>query len=216
VYLRRQDELIESGYKQSVKAGLTGRRFSFHGYTRMYDYSVLLAGWSQAFGRERIVAKVYDEGLARRGVVADVVETLGIRVGVVPEIEERSNPSMHPALVELQRLANALGETQSDAVSLVRERIGSLESGAVRSFLSTDERQAILAAYAESNAEVARTYFGRPDGHLFDDPQERLDGAGRDAPIEVLAALGVLLASELSRVQEQVNGLLRRLDSDPR
>lgn len=203
VYLRRQDDLIESGYLQQVKAGLTGEPFRFGGYVEAYDYAIQLERWAAAFGPDSVVARVYDRAAAERGIVQDVCQVLGLEVGAVVDPTGTVNPSTHPAAVELQRLGNQLGLRAGRLTARVSECLQQVDNGGRRSYLTADERREILGAYSASNEEVARRYFGRPDGRLFDPVHADLNVADRSISNEVLGIGLMVLADLLEERQVQ-------------
>src|SRR5690606_27824773 len=60
MYIRRQDFLLESIYKQHVKMGLATDIKSFYNKTKIY-YLDVLNNWASVFGDEQIDVKVFDD-----------------------------------------------------------------------------------------------------------------------------------------------------------
>lgn len=199
VYLRRQDELVESGYNQGIKAGLVSERFHTPGYLAEYDYSLVLGRWRAVFGSDNVVPRLYGGGAMRNGVVQDVAETLSLDLTLLRGAEATANPKMHPSLLEFQRIANSMGLADNGLIgTLERELVGLDE--VVGGFFSSEERRKILEPYAESNRKVAREYFHRDD-MLFDPPVAGDPGAPRIASNEVLAAALILVWEKMERMQ---------------
>ena len=58
-YLRRQDDLKQSIYNQSVKVGFSEEVIAHDKYP--LDYYSLLEKWSAAFGRDNVIVRVYSK-----------------------------------------------------------------------------------------------------------------------------------------------------------
>lgn len=218
VYLRRQDELIESGYNQQVKAGLTSELFRVPQYLADYDYEKRLATWAAAFGRANVTARRYDTSVARMGVVQDIGAVVGVEVSGFKVSTSTSNPSLHPAVVEVQRLANLVGMTSAPPIEALQARLGALPGRSGQGFLTSDQRREILQTYAESNATVARDYFDDPDGQLFAAPDAEAADVPREIPDESLPFLLALLmwqahTSEIDVLRREIEQLRRQFDA---
>jgi hypothetical protein len=74
-FARSQDELAESEYNQAVRAiGLTASFSEYIRSARELDFVEVLEPWADVFGRENIVARVYDA--SGRHVVEDFLQCL--------------------------------------------------------------------------------------------------------------------------------------------
>lgn len=111
IYLRRQDQYLQSLYKQAVTSG---RKDDFRSWRTQTgdrgDYLSVLRAWASAFGRENLILRAYERDDARVDVTQDFFETIG--VDVAAEIAERDtrqgrhNPSPRHELLSLIRAAN--------------------------------------------------------------------------------------------------------------
>lgn len=203
VYLRRQDAAHESWFNQTIKAqGYTHTLEEciarFHG---LWDFEAQLAKWADAFGRDALVVRVYEEQQFEGGsLLTDFAAAAGIdaRGLVLPEAEV--NAGLNRDILEFQRVVNGLPLATIEKRRFHKELIA-LSAGAKGSglfdespLLTPARRQDLMAQYAAGNRAVARTYLGRDE--LFREPLPQ-DGAapGEGLTTEKLARiLGWLLA----------------------
>lgn len=177
VYLRRQDEFIESTWSQHIKGA---RRARLHltsildrpNLLAKCDYDANLQVLERTFGRENITVRIYDRTLLADGDV--VTDFLGI-IGAEPTEDmaypqATVNASIANNLTLLKRLANCSPAYQAtdnflqEACQTVSE---TLQHTGERSMLPPEYRQEILQRYATGNARIAHEYFGNESGELF-------------------------------------------------
>lgn len=177
VYLRRQDRWIESVYNQIIKDPYL--RFSGE-FARMpqqdqLDYYSTLDRWAGAFGEQALIVRVYELGQFRGGdIVSDFLSLLDLGdVASCIEWSRRENPSLHRQAVRLLRQTNRLKISPGqhrlirEALLPLSEHLLQREGRAGLNILEMKERNQILARYRECNAAVARRFFKREDGVLF-------------------------------------------------
>lgn len=170
-YLRRQDHWLMSWYNQHVKwpfdrqkaqmgpAAFLGCAEEFH----WINFAALLGRWSAALGRERV-----EVGVVERGQVEDVVADFAGRVGVPAESladdgAPRANDSLPVHVLEFARhlgLFDMPPGRRTRLLAALRAGLARHEQDA-RTVFTPAQRQALLARYADSNAAVAQTFFGR-------------------------------------------------------
>jgi len=77
-FARSQDELAESEYNQMVRVKGENRSFKEYAisYISEYDYSSILSPWTQEFGAENIICKIYDG--VRSNIVSQFMECMPI------------------------------------------------------------------------------------------------------------------------------------------
>ncbi len=180
VYLRRQDELLESTYSTSVKAGRTEpfKIPTAAAAKHRYDYWHLLQLWSASFGKQNIAVRLFEDAVTKHGsIIEDFAEAVGMTFSLAgftrPSIQNRR---LGCDTVEFLRLLNQalpnfseLGPNRSRA-EVVRI-LEDLPAGDSR-LLTAAERLAFFARYKESNARVAAEYLGRENSTLFATPTE--------------------------------------------
>ena len=180
IYLRRQDSYLASLYNQLVKSRLFTA--TFDEFLRQHpenaiDYDRLLKLWASAFGRENILAGVFEDYALPTGILNDIAAKAGIDItGLQPPAAD-TNPALLHSIVALKRRVNALLSSEDERVCCERLFTAnniSAEKAPTDEDISNNvaRRRSMLAGYQEGNARVAKEYFaGRPK--LFEDPGER-------------------------------------------
>ncbi len=148
--------------------------------------------------------------MAESGAERDVADAIGLDPSVVTRSTFVANPSLHPALVELQRRLNALGGNRSPLVPQLQAVVAA-SGGRVPHLLTARQRRAILELYAESNQAVARDYFGIGNGQLFPQPDEDPPRTEQTDALELVCRSLALTWEELATLREEVRELSERV-----
>jgi hypothetical protein len=234
-YVRRQDHLIESAWKQW---GLRSTMRDIEAYVdhaiavvqegrrSLLGHDAVLDGWAKLFGAAAVTARPYEKGQLRgQDVVTDFLALLGVedREGLVPpETALKANQGFRPEAMEfLQLCRSALGPLRSNRMlDLFAEALG--EGNRKRPFesyrmLSPAWRLKVLEACEPINQRVARTYLGREDGRLFLEPWPRPDEPWSPAVLSEEDAVAmslqliVCLGRRTGALEAELQGLLGRL-----
>lgn len=176
VYVRRQDELHESWYNQTIKAQGCSHTVEecVKRYHSRWNYADSLRPWAEVFGPEAIIVKPYESTpLHPVDTVSTTLEMFGIDLATLPPQQGWVNTNINRDILEFQRIINQLqgGAEQKRAlhkqlIALSNETKGKGVFVELPS-LSPKRRRELLNDYADSNREVAQTYVGR--GKLFAD-----------------------------------------------
>lgn len=172
VYLRPQDQFLSSRWGQQVKYPIDeiGRtKFdellpSADEWTHL-DYYEMLEGISSQFGRERVIARIYDRECFPDGdVVKDFLSILQLPPdGDFRYVQDR-NSSIYGNALEIKRVLNTIPgvppEAHRLALKIARQCTAQETAFARRSLFSPEERAAFMRRYEESNRRLARDYFG--------------------------------------------------------
>lgn len=227
VYLRRQDNFVQSLYRQKVRARLTG--LSFHEFLNTYlktyplDYYSYIRELADMLGRDSLIIRVYEKEQYRgeeHNLFSDFLDIFGLSVSDGFAIGQADlNLPLDGSKHELRRLLNAAQDpraghtilTQSfrDVVSGTRSKETNYKDV---SFFRPGEQSAYLESFAESNSRTAREFLGREDGILFQDsenitlPEYRVDS---DA---LLQDTVLLYARSILRLEEECNMLRKELE----
>lgn len=172
VYLRRQDEYIESRYNQIVKS-ITKENKTLQEYVDKLDFK---NPWFDYLSKLEILEKLLGDRLIVRRYSKDTVEDFLSLIGVKlenPEISSNNpvNLSLGSRLLEIKRIMNGFSnlspyyEDQIAKLNVANFITGRKDSYKV---MSPEMRQKILDEYAADNEEIARHYLkdGKP---LFED-----------------------------------------------
>ncbi|MCG3169688.1 MAG: hypothetical protein CALGDGBN_01211 [Pseudomonadales bacterium] len=161
-FVRRQDDLMASGYNQDVKGMGSSRPFVAPGYRRGYDWCALRDDWQAAFPAAHIVLHNFDFHRARGTLVDVYARAIGAgSVHAAPKTDN-TNESLGAELLEIVRVANAEGLPQLARLAVEAQQGG---LGGTPFAFAAPLRRAILEAYAESNARLAED---DPDGEFAD------------------------------------------------
>ncbi len=168
VYLRRQDDSMESQWNQLVKNRLYTR--SCQTYVTEHickcDYSTRLSAIAEVIGKENMIVKIYDSGRFTNGndIFKDFLSVFEIDdISDFRKQQFQINPSMGKSLVEIKRILNQIPSSMVLEEEF-RKFMVFAENGEritkAPSFLSYEERKEILSTFEESNCSLGREYFG--------------------------------------------------------
>jgi len=162
-FARSQDELAESEYNQFVRAaGYTG---SFDDYIQdgpgEMDFAAVLAPWVEAFGRESIVARVYDA--SARNVVEDFLRCLPLaegEAGLLHDAGEASNDSAGYLATCAFKALNAVPTEfrKKPVFQALRGALSPFDRPAL--YFDAVEARAFRDRYRESNRIFIRDHLG--------------------------------------------------------
>lgn len=165
VYLRRQDEFLESWYAQIVKAHqnresiyLLKERLKKDG---IFDYVTLTEEWSKINNNKKIIVRAYEkEGFAGGNIFFDFINAIGLELTEESFIfpDKDPNPSIKPNQIKL-----ALELYDYCNVDQRKLLFSPIEDFHDRSlfFLSTSERQELINEFSSINEKVATKYLAR-------------------------------------------------------
>lgn len=166
VYLRRQDQYLQSLYMQAVRGG---RRLSFAAWRENVPdrgkYLQAIDKWADAFGSEAIIIRPHE----RNGVtdtVGDFCRVLGSKP-LVPDETIRSNSSPRRELLHFLRALNQLGLDVNER-ELFHE-VAARDPAYVSSchLLTYEESLALMESHAEENRILIEKYYRDESVPLF-------------------------------------------------
>lgn len=224
VYLRRQDNFVQSIYRQKIKRFKTN--LSFHSFLEDFnevyplDYYSYMNMLSDCIGRENLIIRVYEkeqyQGEAH-DLFSDYLNIFDLSLSDGFEIKEQAcNLSLDDTRLELRRALSPLPKPYKDKVLMnalysFPEDEPSPEGSIKTSFFKPGEQSAYLNNFSESNARLAKEFLGREDGALFysnkgmDDPEYSVDTEALIAETIFLYGRSVqLLEEEVKALREDV------------
>lgn len=204
VFLRPQDELIQSKYSTDLSNGSTRtieETVKHYQSVSFLRYDERLQLWAKFVGDENIVAREYGRSLGEElGVLRPFLEAVGLPTDVVSRVPKTMNEGMSVPAQELLRSVNLkLQDEDRRKSARVREVIIQVlrEKYAGQGTRIPDElRQTLMEGFREGNARLNEKWFGnRAD---FFAPRERPPSARGAAPAGPIAAEDIAL--EMARV----------------
>ena len=219
VYLRRQDEQVESHWNQKVKSFKVHIQTPFKeymeagGYDYMpFDYGASLDRIAARVGKENLIVRAFERQQFYGGTIfADFLHAIGLEFTDEYQLPEyTSNVRLPDNAVEIKRQINALF-AEDDVFDFYSEAIAAtfgmgLQKERPRpktSMFSPEERARFMAQYEESNAYVAREYLGREDGVLFRDDPDTLPQWKYDDKAMVEDAVRILGGADTYILEKQ-------------
>jgi len=180
VYLRRQDELMESLYSTALRVGhdIGKRRFARAAIEKSdyFDFHALLKRWEAAFGRESLEIGVYDPKCLHNGnVVSDFARRTGIDFATTNQTTVRANKAVGRGGEAIYRFISALTlqdyPSGAESQHAARRRLGVALRRRAHSRLSKvlhagpplrfapGLKDEVLAAYEDSNRRLSEEYL---------------------------------------------------------
>jgi len=182
LYLRRQDLLYESSWKQWGHKNINCQTIQEYIASRDKDHLKDIRKWLEYFTPEQFIVRTYEKSCIGDDVVTDFLKIVGInsKTGFIepPDNNLNVNAGLKPEVVEMLRLCNYLVNNRNDhrllnmMYSSLSERYKKRNPFENYGFLTHDERKAIIARFDQSNREIAKIFFGESRENLFLDPLE--------------------------------------------
>jgi hypothetical protein len=178
VYLRRQDQFVESMYTQMVQQGesLDFKKFLNHYQGEdALNYSRMLQDFRKYFGANNLIVRSYHEA-KKQGLLKDFSEIIGSvetfnNVVLAEPIKKWRNPSLSYQAIEIARIANSdLNQEQIKLLTKALQQVMPKNHAEPHKFFSDDERNKFMRKYTQSNKEVADLYFNGESVKMFPEP----------------------------------------------
>lgn len=177
IYLRSQATYVLSQYQQEVRSGKTPSLEEYllsRLHRNDYDYHAKLQRWADVFGREAVRPRLFERSRFVDGsLICDFLATIGIedRAWVVEEAPRKASlDSESVALLSNYNaeLFSGLPLKQADALRLRLIKLLVARASGEKLVLPEGWRDRIMERWHPTNAKVAKDWFGRADGRLFE------------------------------------------------
>jgi len=240
VYLRRQEDWIESIWTQKIK-GYVKWTITFEEYLKIRRYDVVPLNYEEALqtmeehiGIENMVVKSYDFKYFKNGSICDdFLDAIGLEMTDEYDLnQEIVNSTMPYNAVEVKRMINMndhYKKTKSmnlylDAIKEAYSEEEIIANKQKKTFYTKEQLESISAEYKESNENVARKYLHREDGKLFSEKKDVPEWDSKDQNIleetvRILTGADMYLYDQVVELREELKkvenrtlyGLLRRI-----
>ena len=189
VYLRRQDQVIESLWKQRLK-GMACDTVSFSEFCERgsgwfpLDYFQHCTNIAEAVGRENLTVRIYERGQfegAEQSLLSDYLQTINVELTKdFDRGKTGANYSLNGNFIEMKRIMNGVPRYKQMhnfmrgpivAASVHQEQMEPLEKTSVFSY---EDLVKFMSRFDESNRKVAVEFLGREEGVLFREPLKEL------------------------------------------
>lgn len=178
IYLRRQDELANSWWKQKIKNGnriystSTWEEFIGNPSLLELNYYEPIKIIEKSIGKENVIIRRFGRQYFKNGsIYEDFMEALGVRYSSRFVISEgKRNNSLFGNSHEIKRVLNMLPLNKHDRLffkHIVREISDEHTDLKGETMFSADEAREFMEQYREGNRMLMKEYFGK-DEDLFD------------------------------------------------
>jgi hypothetical protein len=212
VFLRRQDDFIESLYTQKIHEGssLSFEEFFKTIHPGCMNWQLLVASYAQEFGRENMVVRRYHPAFfsGPESLITDFCGIVGVRSEVLQQpLQKAHNQGYSMEAVELARRCNpVLDKDRRKQLRKLLQKVSPKPVLQSYSYLTTEARRQFLSGYADSNDQVRRDYpSGLNSTSLFPEPTEPSSEA---VPHETLTPTLVGMLLEMKEAENR-SGILR-------
>lgn len=175
--VRRQDHFIESWYNQSIKEGgfWTFAEFMQQVSWTRFDWNRLAGDYEAVFGRDHVRVVAYEQMYKEPSAIIDAhFKGWAYAGSIKPRNQEVVNPSLSPSVIEMSRQANAvLGSGGKTELRRILEACAAKPNGKGFGFLSPEERERVLATFAEGNQALATRHPASGIQHYPDKTDDR-------------------------------------------
>ncbi|WP_297417337.1 hypothetical protein [Clostridium sp.] len=225
VYLRRQDEYLESAINQKVKVTKYNKTVTYPECLNQskqsgapleeLDYYKELEKIKLAIGVSNIIVRPYEKlQFKNNNIFSDFLSIFNLELTddfiLPPPIV---NPRLNRDFMEIKRICNSLPIDNNTLVNVFHEPLMKLSTNTESSLnefeyslFSYEEKLDIINKYDDSNQKIAREYLGRMNGKLFIDPlpknNENSKPYSGPSMENVVMAFGYLLCKQIGEIDE--------------
>ena len=190
-YFREQSAVVRSLYSTAITVGQSGE---FQGFARRatpdahyYNYALFFGKWANVFGRENVVARLYDrkafvDGDIRKDILRQIRSDIDL--SAFDYARDNSNKSLGRVGIELGRIVNKTypryrpdGSINKLRVRLMHEIVRSDIAGL--GTVAAPQARDIYDVFDPSNREFAKAFLNM-DGNPFPPPKQDDAAGGTD------------------------------------
>ncbi|MDE6851882.1 MAG: hypothetical protein K2J67_05270 [Lachnospiraceae bacterium] len=182
VYLRRQDQVIQSFWAQKIKESSA---ITFESYMKKekylffrLDYAARIQEFVDIVGRENMIVRCYEKQQylgGQKTIMSDFLHIFGLNItDEFVNSEKVYNVSLEGTYLEVKRLFNTLPKFKSQKnymIDLLKEQQAldyqNLGLERKKMYFTPEAEKEFMQRYEEENSTVAKEYFQREDGRLF-------------------------------------------------
>ncbi|OAQ19873.1 hypothetical protein [Thermosulfurimonas dismutans] len=164
-YVRRQDLLLDSHYRQHMKEIWFFSDFISFARKNMclVDFFNILNTWATVVDKSNFLIRVYDRKLFPEGnIILDFLQLLGIEMSEARNFKADINPSLsHLSALAFRKFKFKYDFTKDEHPKLLKFLfdIDRREGSFLKTFLSLEERIELLREFKESNDLLFKEYF---------------------------------------------------------
>jgi hypothetical protein len=164
-YIRKQIHLIESAFLQFQKIGKEYNNYIeefFEAHKTAFNFSYRIQPWAQIFGKENIIARLYEPQIVGEDVREDILNVMDVNFPVI-RTKYRDNPSLLPEFSKIITIIDKHHINSEDRINIVAQLIdlsAKFKSLSVKdNFTDLSFKQKVYRYYEKSNLEFAQGYL---------------------------------------------------------
>lgn len=218
VYLRRQDEFIQSMYTQEIHHGGS---MLFEQYLSQFDensfnWHTLIENYANKFGEDNLIVRRYGKNYMpdRNSVVRSFGDIIGSEVLNRYSKTAVANRGYSRDALEIARRCNPFLEPdEKKALRKLLQSVSSKQPFEKYDYFDVEDKLEFLKKYEESNNEVAKRYFNK--AFLFEKPLHNIESKVYEG-LDVDSLIGVILKiineKSESKKSENISGINPNID----
>ncbi|WGV25122.1 hypothetical protein [Halotia branconii] len=196
IYLRKQDDFLESCYRYMVNIGAcrVGIQEFFNEFKHMFNYYQILENWAGIFGYENIIVRRFVKNKSKNNNFDDFLKAINLLESkIIFEVNNIENINVSPSVkmtkillhinnfneIFIEKIVNIFYDNYwrkyQDFLRYLRnnkmicELFSTLPSFLIDGILiSPKEKQKLMEQFEQSNSQLAIKYLGQKDGKLFE------------------------------------------------
>ena len=173
IYIRRQDDFVESMYTQKIHIGesLTFDEYIKNINKEYYNWYNIINSYAQYFGKDNIFVKIYHKKYYPKAesILYDFSHTIGSNSLVYYQGNKTPNRGYSRTAMEIARLVNPYltGKPQKKALRIFLQTNYPKDINESYGYFDKNSRMDFYQKYLESNKRIQQEYFGSGSQELF-------------------------------------------------
>lgn len=171
LFLRRQDRYLHSLYINRILSGIEHRTFveftEYIGERNYLDYNTVLLHLEQAFGKDNIILRIYNE--ENENIVNSFFEAISVKIpNEAKPVLTKLNTNLPIDDIETKRILNLV--TKGCSMMFLNKELShraklytAMTAIPYKSFLPEPQLKSMLRYYRKTNNEIANRYFDKDD-----------------------------------------------------
>lgn len=217
VYLREQDDFIESLYTQMIHQGefYDFKTFIESTPNHGFNWNNLLNNYSMYFGQENLIVRKYEKYYLSNngGIVNDFVKILDSNLKL--NKPSKLNRGYSRDALEIARILNpSLSIAERHQLRRLLRNVSTKKSFENYSFWNNNERSHYMNMFTNSNNKVAKEFFNDSTGGLFNNDSKSSSSKSEYSgltPESIVNIFGKIILDQNNRINySSTSKLLRR------
>ena len=173
LYLRRQDQFIESMYSQAIHEG---HSYTFDEYFsevcdfRNLDWQILIDIFAGQFGKDNLIVRPYDRNLFyQNDIVPDFFSSIGLKDRIpAASFSKSMNRSYSSQGLKIARYMNSIlpDIEEKEKLRAMMQGMGAKDVFEKHAYFAPDTRRQLMDTFNASNESISKQYFNQ-DQNVF-------------------------------------------------